>query len=455
MSQIPRDPAIDSTLAMMREGYDFLWNRFRRFETDIFSARIMGKRAVCIHGPEAAELFYDESKLRRQGALPRRVETSLFGKGAVHSLDDAAHRRRKAAFLSLMAPANLELLMDETAKEWRRSIRRWEREPVVVLFDEAIRILTAATFRWAGVPLQGVELRRRAQDAEWMIDAFGGVGPRLWKGKVARMATEAWMITIIDDVRRGALRADAGSALHVMAHHRDADGQLLSPKVAAVEVLNVVRPTIAVAWYIAYAALALQQYPDTREKIAREPFGNEAGKYADQFMQEVRRFYPFTPYLGAKVRTPFEWRGHRFEPNTLVLLDVYGTHHDPAVWSAPDEFRPERFEHWSGSPYDFIPQGGGHRPTGHRCPGEWITMHNMTLALHFLTRCMTYDAAPSQDLRFDRTRMPTRPKSGFLIQNVRATTSLDGPVPRLPSATASRDNAEAVRAREVGVGAHV
>src|SRR3954470_14408327 len=94
MSSIPHDPALDSTLSLMREGYEFIWNRCRRFDSDLFTARVMGRPVVCIHGREAAELFYDARKLERGGALPRRVVTALFGRpAAVHTLDDDAHRR--------------------------------------------------------------------------------------------------------------------------------------------------------------------------------------------------------------------------------------------------------------------------------------------------------------------------------------------------------------------------
>ena len=126
-------------------------------------------------------------------------------------------------------------------------------------------------------------------------------------------------------------------------------------------------------------------------------------------MQEVRRFYPFTPFLGARVRAPFDWRGHHFEAGTLVLLDVYGAQHDPLRWAAPEEFRPERFEGGSGGAFDFIPQGGGDPAQGHRCAGEWITMHQLALALHFLTRCIRYDV-PAQDLSVDLSRHAHAPR---------------------------------------------
>jgi fatty-acid peroxygenase len=434
----PRDTAIDSTINLARDGYDFIWSRCRKFQSDLFLTRIMGKRTVCIHGAEAAELFYDESKFARSGALPRRVVTSLFGKRAVHTLDDASHKARKAAFMGLMTDSNLERLMDETAKAWRRGIRRWSNAGKVVLLDEAQCVLAEAICAWAGVPLKQSELRKRARDLARMVDGFGGIGPRLWKAKLARMRSERWVSDIIERVRRGELQAAPDTALYVMAYHRDLDGELLDLKTAAVELLNVLRPTVAIAWYVAFAAHALHQQPQSRERLASEPVGEGAGAFADLFMQEVRRFYPFTPYLGARVRTRFTWQQYTFEPGTLVLLDVYGTDHDPRLWDAPQEFRPERFEQWSGGSFDFIPQGGGDHARTHRCPGEWITMHNVALALHFLTRCCTYEVVPQQDLSIDLTRMPTQPASGFIVRNVRATEALDRPAPRLPSRSAVR-----------------
>jgi fatty-acid peroxygenase len=273
-----------------------------------------------------------------------------------------------------------------------------------------------------------------------MVEAFGGVGPRLWQGKLARAQAERWIEGVIEDARRVQILPGPDSALATMAQLKDDRGRLLPARIAAVELLNVLRPTVAISWYITFAALALHEHPEAQQKLVAEPVNMTAGEYADLFMHEVRRFYPFTPYLGAKVRSRFSWRGHDFTPGTMVFLDVYGSLHDPQVWRDPEAFRPERFLTWDGSAYNFAPQGGGDVRTGHRCPGEWITMHNVTLALHFLTRCMTYRVRPGQDLSFDLGRMPTRPRSGFEIEQVAATDQLLLPPPVRPSLAASRGN---------------
>lgn len=71
-------------------------------------------------------------------------------------------------------------------------------------------------------------------------------------------------------------------------------------------------------------------------------------------------------------------------------------------------------------PFYLIPQGGGDYNTGHRCAGEWITIEIMKTALHILTTSMTYDV-PKQDLRISLSRIPTLPRSRFIISNVRRT----------------------------------
>jgi fatty-acid peroxygenase len=442
MSNAPRTAAIDSTLLLFRDGYTFIWKRCQRFGSDVFQTRLLGQKAVCMHGRDAARLFYDESKMERAHALPRRMLTTLFGKAGVQTLDGERHRQRKSAFLALMTKPSLEQLMDVTAQRWREAIRRWEGSNQVVLFEEAARVLTESVCTWAGVPLVEDDAGNLTRRLVSMIDGSGGVGPRLWKGKLARLQSELWAARAIRNVRTGRLHAVPGTAAFIMAHHRDdhMDGGPLPIRTASVELLNVIRPTTAVAWYIAFAALGLHTNPEWRERLACEPFGEEgAGELTDLFAQEVRRYYPFFPFLGAKARAPFDWHGQHFGKGTLVLLDVYGANNDPALWSDPDVFRPERFRSWDGNAFGFIPQGGGTLREGHRCPGEWITMHNVALALHFLTRCMTYEIAPGQDLGYDLHRMPTRPRSGVVIRNVRATTALEGPTPRLPSLTAARD----------------
>ena len=57
MRNIPKDPLPDSTLALYFEGYEFISNRCRRFNSDLFQTRLLLRKAICMRGEEAARSF--------------------------------------------------------------------------------------------------------------------------------------------------------------------------------------------------------------------------------------------------------------------------------------------------------------------------------------------------------------------------------------------------------------
>ncbi|HJQ28028.1 MAG TPA: cytochrome P450 [Rubrobacter sp.] len=411
---IGRILAKDRTLALLSEGYAFIPERCRRHETDVFETRIMLTKAICMMGEEAVRVFYEPERFTRVGALPQTTLRLLQDKGSVALLDGEAHRRRKEMFLSLADPGGSERTADAMEGQWRARIGRWESMDKVVLLREVEEIFCRAACEWAGVPLTESEAGRRTREFSAMIEGAGSIGPRNWYGQLLRARTERWMKSLIEKVRAGELDVPERSAAHIIAWHRGLDGGLLDTEIAAVELINVLRPTVAVARFVTFAALALHEHPECRHKI------QEDEDYLDPFVQEVRRFYPLFPFVGGRVRDEFEWRGRHFAEGTWVLLDLYGTNHDARTWDDPEAFRPERFSSWDGSAFDFVPQGGGDHRSGHRCPGEWATIALIKRAVRLLTRSMSYDV-PEQDLRISLSRMPTIPKSRFVISGVRRT----------------------------------
>lgn len=412
MTRIPRDTSFDATLALLRDPYGFVQKRCQRYGSDLFETRLLLRRTICMRGRDAAELFYDPERFQRRGAMPERIRRTLLGRGGVQGLDDEAHRHRKQMFMALMTPERIAGLGALTAERLRLHAGRWASMPRVVLYDELHEVLTRIVCAWSGVQLQEAEVRRRTRELVAMFDAAGAIGPRHWWSRLARRSGERWSAEMVEAVRAGRLDPPEQSALRIIALHRDLDGKLPPPRIAAVELLNVLRPTVAVAVFITHAAHALHEHPECRQRLQ----AGEAG-YADLFVQEVRRFYPFFPAVMARTRRGFEWKGYRFPEGARVMLDLHGTDHDPRSWNAPEEFRPERFRRWDGSPFDFIPQGGGDHHQGHRCAGEWITIELMKVAVDFLARRIAYDV-PEQDLRIDRARLPALPRSRFVIGNV-------------------------------------
>lgn len=247
-----------------------------------------------------------------------------------------------------------------------------------------------------------------------MIDGAGSVGFRNWQGLILRKSTENWIKEFINNLREGQIQISQSSPAHTIAFFRDQKGDLLNTSIAAIELINLLRPTVAVAHYIMFAALALHNYPLCKTKIKEY-----SEDYLAWFVNEVRRFYPFFPVVGGHVLKEFEWRDYKFKKGEWVFLDLYGTNHDKRIWNNPEIFEPERFRSWNGSAYSFIPQGGGDFYTGHRCAGEWLTIELMKKCTELLISNMEYEI-PYQDLSIDFSRFPALPTSHLILKNIKS-----------------------------------
>lgn len=271
MHPIPRDASPDSTLALLSEGYRFVMNRCERHGSDIFETRLMLRKAICVMGEEAAGMFYEPDRFTRKGAMPITTLMLLQDRGAAQTLDGEAHRWRKRMLMALMEPENIRRLCGEVAAEWRAALPGWERAERVVLLDAVRAILCRAVCRWAGVPLAEEEAGPRTAEFAAMIDGAGAVGLRNWRGLLLRTRTERWARGLIEDVRAGRLvmtEGDAESrAIHAIATHRGLDGNRLDTVTASVELINILRPVVAIAQYVVFAAMALHEHPEQRAAL--------------------------------------------------------------------------------------------------------------------------------------------------------------------------------------------
>ena len=403
----------DSTLALLSEGYQFISNRMKKYHTDIFETRLLGKKAICLSGEDAARLVYNPELFERTNAVPKRIQKTLFGEQAIQTMDGAAHLHRKQLFLSILTPVEEEKIAKIMQSHWDSVAKVWEITDEIVLFDEANEVLCRTACEWAGVVLTEAEVKQRAKDFSSMVDSFGGVMTRYLKGKRARQRTEKWLTDLIHQVRCGNRLAKEATALHAIASYKDLYGQPLSDQMAAIELINLIRPIVAISTYITFSALALYNHPKWRSRLLTKNLS-----YIEMFLQEVRRFYPFGPFLGAKVKRDFTWKQTKFQKGELVLLDVYGSNHDKKHWKKANRFCPENFADRVNTSYAFIPQGGGDVASSHRCPGEGVTMKLMKVSLDFLLNKIEYEV-PKQDLRVSLVRIPTLPKSKFRISEIK------------------------------------
>ena len=407
-SGIPRDGNADDALALLHDGYAYGTRRFRRLGSDAFRTRLLGRPTIVMRGREASAVFGDHRRMSRAGAIPRSVMHLLQDEGSVQSLEGEAHHHRKAVFLHLLDDEGAARLADASGREWEAAARRASGR-TESLYDIAVEVLTRSAVDWIGLPPDSTDIDRLGGALAEMVDAAPTLGPRNWSARLRRRRVERWAASLVRDARAGTLRATTGSPLAAMATLHDHDGTQPPPGTAAVELINLLRPIVAVARYVVFAAHALERHPGWRDRVRTDP------EARGRFVQEVRRFYPFFPVAAGTVKAPFSWRGHEFEPGSRVLLDLYATDHDPSAWPEPDRFDPDRFLTWLPDPDTLVPQGAGDAASGHRCPGEGATIALIDRFLAFATADPQPYSVPPQDLRISLRRLPALPEDRMLV----------------------------------------
>ncbi|AJE49059.1 cytochrome P450 [Celeribacter indicus] len=406
-TRIPAISAPDSTLAFLRDGYDFIATRCDALGTDAFRTRILLRKVTCVRGPEAVAAFYAPGRMSRRGAMPVSVMTLLQDRGSVQTLDGEAHRRRKALFLDLMTPERLEAARAILAEELARAAaEEWRGRKEVVLSDAIGGIMCRTALRWCDLPLEGEDIAALARELSAMIAGAGRIGPDRLRAGLLRARSERRMRDRIAAARQG--HGGQGWVIDRLIAHRDADGSALDDAVAAVELLNILRPVVAIGRFIVFAVHARACHTGAAHWL--EARGDEAACRA--FGEEVRRVYPFFPVIGGRVREAFDWRGERFGEGDWILLDLYGTCRDGSVWPAPAQFDPERHMR-PPPPGAMVPQGGGDMEEGHRCPGEDLTRALLTEAIGFFLG-LDYEV-PAQDLQIPHDRFPPWPRDGMRL----------------------------------------
>lgn len=134
---IPKEEGFENGLKILREGYNYLPNRRKIYQSDVFETTLLGQKTICMGGEEAGKLFYDEERIKRSGAAPKFAEMTLLGKDGVQSLDGAEHRNRKQYFLNLMTDKQIEKWGLILKKELLKGALLWMEEPSIKFYEES------------------------------------------------------------------------------------------------------------------------------------------------------------------------------------------------------------------------------------------------------------------------------------------------------------------------------
>ncbi|KAK3149271.1 hypothetical protein QOZ80_3AG0215170 [Eleusine coracana subsp. coracana] len=130
--------------------------------------------------------------------------------------------------------------------------------------------------------------------------------------------------------------------------------------------------------------------------------------YLHCVITETLRLYPGAPLLlPHESATDCKVGGYDVPAGTMLLVNVYAIHRDPAVWEEPLEFRPERFEDGKAEGKLMMPFGMGRR----KCPGETLALRTVGLVLGTLIQCFDWNTVDGGEVDMSESGGLTIPRA--------------------------------------------
>ena len=284
------------------------------------------------------------------------------------------------------------------------------RDGAVVDLDTECRTLT---LRALGHSLLGADLAARANEvhgalrapAVWVSDRStrpinlprwvptrGQRAARRGKDTLHRLAAEILHAVRADPEREAPLVRSLIEAVDPKS-----GGTLTDDDICAELVMFMLAGHDTIATTLTYALWSLGRCRETQERMRAEAdaLGDRALTPNDvaelsftvRVVGEALRLCPAVPATVRLTSRDMVVGGYRVEAGTMAVVSMYALHRDPALWTEPLRFDPDRYlpERSKGrSRWQYLPFGGGPRS----CLGDHFAILEATLALATVIRAV-------------------------------------------------------------------
>lgn len=397
----------------------YLQRQYERYGP-VFKTRVLGRNIAVFLGPEANR-FVLASGMKyfswRDGWPPTFKE--LLGE-SLFVQDGEEHRQKRRLIMPAFhhdAIHNYLSTMDEIA---RRYTRKWAQMGQVRWLDEFKQF----TFEVASILLTGSEpgqdIERLSRLFVTLTRGFIMVPVRWsWTPYGQALAARRELLKYIDRAIENRRANPSRDALSLLVHTRDEDGNsLTNEELQAQTLLMLFAGHETSASMLTSLVLLLAQNPVIWEQARAEVMASVQGNsptmeelrrmtYLDQVLKEVERLNPPVPAGFRGVVETFEFNGYTIPAGWTALYPINSAHRNPAIYTHPDQFDPDRFSKARNEarvPYSLVGFGGGPR----LCVGYAFAQLEMKIMATYLLRDVTWAISPNQDLNtvYRPTLMP-------------------------------------------------
>lgn len=356
---------------------------------DVVEVQTGGPAWYLVYNPADIEYAHlHTGRLFDKGIVGDPVLGPLLGHGLLSSEGDFWLRQRRLA-----QPAFHRGRIEGYAAsmvEFGEALRaRWqpgqERDIHADLMELTLEIVTRTLFSAeAGAPVNAVisqavdQVLREYMRLQSGPERFVAPLRRRTLGRaLGAVGTLDRAIAAVIQARQQAGERDNGDLLSMLLAARDDENAPMSERQLIDEVKTLISAGHeTTANTLSWALLLLASHPAAESRLhaeldavlgGRSPGLADLGQlpFLNAVIKETLRLYPAAWAVRRMTRAPWTVGGRTIPAGALVIMCQYATHRDPRFWTAPDDFRPERwldpaFER-SLPKYAYFPFGGGPR----------------------------------------------------------------------------------------------
>jgi cytochrome P450 len=418
----PRYPRPVQAWLWLKKPTWFL-DRCSRAYGDVFTMRLpFGMNMVHIARPDLVKaVFSGDNDVLRAGEANATILEPLVGPHSVLVLDGPEHLRQRKLILPAFHGDRMRAWEAAVRDITRAEIARWPAGRPFALRPSMQAITLDVIVR----VVFGVDAGARRDELRRHILAVAALGrnPLLlfatrdrslgphapWARFIrARDALDAVLVAEIRQ-RRAAPDLDLrGDVLSQLLLTRDDEGRAMTDDEVRDELVTLLfagHETTATS--LAWAFDLLLHHPRVLSRLRAE-LDAGGSEYLDATIMETLRVRPVVPIVDRRVREPTRIGGHTIPAGAVVCPNIYLTQRRDDLYSAPAEFRPERFAGQPAVGTGWFPFGGGIR----RCLGATFATFEMRIVIPEVLHAVTLRPASPRPARIRRESVTFVPHDG-------------------------------------------
>lgn len=421
-----RLPGTLQSLQWFRDPVRFM-QRGRERHGPIFRVRLGAlKRCVFVAEPDAAwEVLTGSPELMRMGST-NGIFRPVLGDRSLFLLDGPEHRRHRSLIMPTFHRGAVRRFSGLVGELAAREVATWPVDEPFAIQSRMRAVTLEMIFRVVIGVVGGDrderlrklidELLEMVQNPIAVLPAFQReLGGRTPFARLMALVAEIEKLLYLEigERRHDPSKADRDDVLSLLLRPASHEPGFMSDREVRDELLTLLiagHETTATA--LAWSFERLLRHPAALARVVDELARGADGAYLDAVVRESMRQRPVLPITARKLSAPIRLGGYTFPKGWTLMPCIFLIHNDPAVYTHPERFDPDRF--LSDDPPSnrvWLPFGAGPR----HCIGSSLSLMAVKVVLRTVLERVELRPERAEPERIVRRNFTLGPELGARV----------------------------------------